>query len=229
MKPDDELAFSAAAAAAALDLVERAHLRDPGDRSHVMYRYEPPAEFVGLLQRVWIPVWSVPPGQEATQRVLQYPVCLIVITPDYARFYGVVSGLSATTLTGTGWAVGLLLAPAAGFLLTGAPISAYTDRFVDATEVLGTASPHLVERVRASMAADPHSPTAHQAAITAYGQALRPYLPVNPEGELINRLVAHVEDNNEVLRVSQVCDAFDLSERALVCVAGDGTHKLFTT
>ena len=46
------------------------------------------------MQRFWIPVWSVRPGEEAEQRVLQYPVCLIVVTAEYARFYGVVPGLS---------------------------------------------------------------------------------------------------------------------------------------
>jgi AraC-like DNA-binding protein len=198
-----------------MDMIERAHLKDPRDGSHVIYRYEPSPGFEGFLQRVWIPVWSVPPGGEAPQRVLQYPVCLIVITGQYSRFYGVVSGLSSTTLTGNGWAVGLMLAPAAGFLLAKAPVAAYTDRFVDVTEVLGPDGPRLVERVRATMAPDPHSVDGHQAAMAAYGDALRPFLPVDREGALVNRLVAYVEEHSEVLRVAQVCDAFDLTERAL--------------
>src|ERR687883_360870 len=45
-----------------LDHVERAHLRTPGDASHVMWRYDAAAEFAGLLERFWIPVWSVFPG-----------------------------------------------------------------------------------------------------------------------------------------------------------------------
>src|SRR3712207_7962999 len=81
-----------------LDAVERAHLRSPGDASHVMYRYDAAPAFAGLLERFWIPVWSVPPGQEAPQHVLQYPVTLLVVSGGYARFYGVVSGLSTTTL-----------------------------------------------------------------------------------------------------------------------------------
>src|SRR4051794_13377125 len=122
---------------APMDVVERAHLREPGDASHVMYRYPADPEFDGLLQRFWIPVWSVPPGTEAPQRVLQYPVSLLVIAEDYARFYGVVSGLSSTTLVGTGWAVGVMCAPAAGALIAGNPMSDYTDRYVDVADVLG--------------------------------------------------------------------------------------------
>lgn len=198
-----------------LDAIERAHLKAPDDRSHVIHRYAPDPELAGLVQRFWIPVWSVRPGEEAEQRVLQYPVCLIVVTAEYARFYGVVPGLSSTTLAGDGWAVGVMLTPAAGHLLTGAPVTEVTDRFVHVREVLGASGDRLAEEVRAAMALDPHAPEAHEAAMAAYGRALRPHLPVDAEGELVNRLVAHVEEHRDVLRVAQVCEAFDLTERAL--------------
>jgi AraC-like DNA-binding protein len=157
----------------------------------------------------------VPPGLEAPQKVLQYPVSLIVISADYARFYGVVSGLSTTTLSGDGWAVGLMCAPSAGFLLSGSPMAAYTDRYVDVTEVLGDAGRVLTEQVRTAMSEDPASPAAHELAMAAYGDALRRHLPVDAEGELVNRVVAFVESRSDVTRVAQVCAEFDLSERAL--------------
>ena len=198
-----------------LDAVERAHLKDPHDASHVLFRYPAAAEFSGLVRRFWIPVWSVPPGREAPQRVLQYPVSLIVVSGEYARFYGVVSGLSTTTLAGEGWAVGVLFEPAAGFLLTGSSMADYTDRSVDVSDVLGPAGDRLVDRVRAGMAGDPSSTEAHAAALAAYGDVLRQFLPVDVEGGLVNRLVDFVETHRDVTRVAQVCAEFDLSERAL--------------
>ncbi|GAB3347706.1 helix-turn-helix domain-containing protein [Modestobacter lapidis] len=200
---------------ARLDSIERAHLKDPRDASHVIHRYEAPAGFGNLLQRFWIPVWSVPPGREAPQKVLQYPVSLIVIAPDYARFYGVVSGLSTTTLSGDGWAVGVMCAPSAGFLLTGAPMAGYTDRHVDVTEVLGDPGRVLTDRVRTAMSPGPGSAAAHGTAMAAYAAALRRFLPVDAEGELVNRVVAFVESRSDVTRVSQVCAEFGLPERAL--------------
>lgn len=202
-------------AARRLDDVERAHLRSPGDASHVMHRYDAPPEFAGLLQRFWIPVWSVPPGREAPQQVLQYPVTLLVVSGDYARFYGVVPGLSTTTLTGDGWAVGVMCAPAAGALVARGSVAPYTDRHVPLAEVLGAEGGRLTARVRAAMAADPTSSAAHGAAMAAFGDALRPLLPVDAEGELVNRVVAFVEGDREVVRVAQVCAEFGLSERAL--------------
>jgi AraC-like DNA-binding protein len=108
-----------------------------------------------------------------------------------------------------------MCAPAAGFLVARAPVATYTDRFVDVSDVLGAAGQRLVDRVRAAMVADPTSPDAHRAAMAAYGAALRPLLPVDPEGELVNRLVAFVESDREITRVAQVCAQFDLSERTL--------------
>jgi AraC-like DNA-binding protein len=198
-----------------LGAIERAHLEERGDTSHVMHRYPAGAELDGLVQRFWIPVWSVPQGQEAPQRVLQHPVCLLVVAHDYARFYGVVPGLSTTRLTGDGWAVGVMLAPAAGYLLARRPVAELTDRHVDLAEVLGQAGTRLVERVRAAMGPDPRCEQAHAAAIAACADVLRPYLPVDAEGELVNRLVAHVEQDSSVLRVAQLCEAFGMSERAL--------------
>ncbi len=210
MKPD-----SRPGSPAPMDRIERAHLKDPHDASHVIHRYEAPAEFAGLLQRFWIPVWSVPPGREAPQKVLQYPNSLVVVAQDYARFYGVTAGLSTTTLTGDGWAVGVALAPAAGYLLTGSPMAGYTDRAVDVAEVLGDAGRGLTDRVRTAMSGDPHAPDAHAAATTAFTDALRPLLPVDAEGALVNRLVDFVESRGDVLRVAQVCEEFGLPERAL--------------
>jgi AraC-like DNA-binding protein len=195
---------------------EPAHLQDPGDASHVMFRYQPSAALRSLVQRFWIPVWSVPRGQESTQKVLQYPVGLIVVTGEYARFYGVASGLSRTTLTGEGWAVGVMCQPSAGALITGSSMARYSDRFVDVAEVLGERGGLLAARVRAAMAPDPLSPVAHRTAMAAFDDALRPLLPVeDPEGELVNRLVAFVETRGDVLRVAQLCTEFGLSPRTL--------------
>ena len=194
------------------DLVERAHLRAPDDRSHTMHRYAPPADLAPLVQRFWVPVWSVPPGAESAQHVLQYPVALLVVTPDYARFYGVVTGLSTTTLAGDGWAVGVMLTPAAGSLVAGGPMDSHTDRHVDMSTVLDGG---VAERVRAAMADDPHAEAAHRAAMAGYADALRPLLPVDAEGELVDRVVALVETRPDLLRVAQLCAETGLDERTL--------------
>ncbi len=112
MKSDSDDDDRASGGADALDTpgpIARAHLRDPSDTSHTMARLPAPEVLAGLVRWCWIPVWSVAPGREVVQEVLRYPVPLIVVTPSYARFYGVEPGLSRTTLAGDGWAFGLTL------------------------------------------------------------------------------------------------------------------------
>lgn len=180
-----------------------AHLRVPGDASHVLRGFAPSPDLTDLVRGSWLPVWSVPPGAEAPQRVLRYPVCLLVVAHDYARFHGVGSGVSTTTLRGDGWAVGVLCSPAAGFTLTGRPMVAFTDRYVDLDEVL----PGLEARVRA--AASP------EGAVAAYEETLRAFLPVSDEGREVNRLVELVETSPDLLRVDDLCERVGLSGRSL--------------
>lgn len=199
----------------ALDDVERAHLRDPADRTFTIDRYPVAPDLAALARRFWIPVWDVPPGRESPQRVLQYPVCLLIVTDDYARFYGVVSGLSTTTLEGRGWGVGVMFQPAAGHLLTGRPVRELTDRFVDVAEVAGLDAGMLVDGIRSAMRPAPSDSARHALAREVVEQQLRRHLPVDEEGELVNAIVEHVETSPDLLRVDALCDRFDISERRL--------------
>lgn len=206
MKPDSSPALSA---------LERAHLKVPGDDSHVMYRYAAPEALAALVRWYWFPVWSVPTGQRSVQRVLQYPGCLLVVTADYARFYGVTTGLSETVLEGDGWAAGVLCTPAAGSLLVGGSMAGFTDRHVDVTTVLGAAGAELADRVRGAMQPEPSAVRGHQGAMAAFGDVLAPRLPLDAESELVNRIVALVEERPDLVRAAQLGAESGLSERAL--------------
>ncbi|MEE4025934.1 helix-turn-helix domain-containing protein [Gordonia sp. PKS22-38] len=198
-----------------LDDVERAHLVDPADTSFAIGRWAPTPDLTDLIRRFWVPVWSVPAGAEAPQRVLQYPVCLVVVTADYARFYGVVTGLSETILTGRGWAIGTMLAPAAGGLITGGPVADWTDRFGTLPEVAGTAGAVLTEHIRAVMSADPLDESNQRAATDLVETWMRGYLPVDDDGRLVNGIVEFVESDPSVTSVTQICDRFHVTERTL--------------
>jgi AraC-like DNA-binding protein len=209
------MATSRETPARALDDVERAHLRDPSDRTFTIVRYPVAADLEPLARRFWVPVWDVPPGQEAPQQVLQYPVCLVVVTDTYARCYGVVSGLSSTTLEGRGWGVGVMFQPAAGWLLTGRPVRELTDRFVDVAEVSGLDERTVVDGIREAMRPDPSDPARHALAREVIEGELRRHLPIDDEGRLVNAIVEHVEGLPELLRVDELCERFEISERRL--------------
>lgn len=198
-----------------IDDIERAHLVDPADTSFAIGRWAPTPDVADLIRRFWVPIWSVPPGAEAPQRVLQYPVCLVVVTAEYSRFYGVTTGLSETVLSGDGWAIGTMLAPAAGGLITGGSVVQWTDRFGDLSEVGGSAAVTLTRDVRAVMAPDPHDPGRQHDATDLAEAWIRGFAPVDDDGLLINAIVDYVEGDSSVTSVTQICDRFHVTERSL--------------
>jgi len=71
-----------------IDPVERAHLRDAAGYSPPIYRFAPTPALADVVRRFWLPVWSLPNGVRTQQRVLQYPVYLVVVADTYANLVG---------------------------------------------------------------------------------------------------------------------------------------------
>lgn len=207
MKPDNS-------GSTRLDDVERAHLVDPADASYRIGRWGPSPDLDEMMRRFWVPVWSVPPGAEAPQRVLQYPVCLLVISNTYARFYGVVTGLSETVLTGDGWAVGVMFTPGAGGLLVD-DVAQWTDRFDELSVVFGESGEGLARSVRAVMERAPEDEDTQRVATDIVEDWLRGYLPMDDDGRLVNAIVEWVENDSTVVAVAQICERFHVTERSL--------------
>lgn len=198
-----------------IDPIEYAHLRDHVGYTPPIHRFVPRPELADLVRRYWMPVWSLPPGQVSVQRVLQYPVCLIVVSDSYARFIGVRTGLSTHELAGSGWALGTLLQPAAGSAVLGGPVTEVTDGALDLDAVPGLDGRVLTDRIRAAVRDAPDDPDHQQAGVDVLEDSLSGLLPVDEEGLLVNAVVEYVEGDPEVRRVAQVCAKFDLGERTL--------------
>lgn len=197
------------------DPIDRAHLTGVSRPSPPIHRYAPSAHLTDLVDRYWIPVWSL--TEPSTQSTLQHPVCLVVVSDTYARLYGVARGRSSVTLEGEGWAVGTMLTPAAGRLVLGRSVAELTDTWIELADVLPDRRPDdgLVAGVRAAMAGDPRDPGAHLAAIARVEAWLETHLPVDEPGLLVNRLVGWLRDHPEVSRVDEVARELGLTERSL--------------
>ena len=65
------------------------------------------------------------------------------------------------------------------------------------------------------MGAEPESDGAQSLARSLVEDALRPLLPVDDEGLLVNAIVEDVETSPELLRVDDLCARFGVSERTL--------------
>ncbi len=160
----------------------------------------------------WVPVWST--DRPLVQRVLQHPSPLLVVANSYARFYGVVKGMSTVVLEGQGWAFGVMLRPAAGLLL-GRPMTEITDGYVDLTELASIDGHALTELVRTVMQRAPHHPRNHDQARAAVEHALRPFLPLDLDGHRVNAAVDAVHADPAPARVADLADHVGLTERSL--------------
>jgi len=198
-----------------IDPTERAHLRDAEGYSPPIHRFAPTPRLAGLVRRYWMPVWSLPEGTRSVQRVLQYPVCLLVVSDSYALLVGPSSGLSTQELAGSGWALGTMLQPAAGSLAWGGSVDFLTDRAVPLVDAPGLDGAGMVAAIREAVGGSPSDPARQERAVAAAEAALSPLLPVDEEGLLLNAVVEYVEGDSGVQRVGQVCEKFAITERTL--------------
>ena len=213
VSPAPEPDYCAGMVPRASDDIERAHLRDPADRTFAIARRLPPASLRPWLRRYWIPVWDVPEGERAEQRVLQYPVCLAITTPAYSRFVGPNPGLSRTVLEGRAWGFGVMFAPAAGAVLHGGEMRELTGRHRDLEDVAMLAG--LTAPLRRLMEEGPAEDEVHAACCALVEERIARLCPPGEEYLLVNTLVEEVENDPTLCEVGELGGRVGLGERAL--------------
>ena len=201
--------------ARAVDPVDRAHLTGVTPPSPPIHRYAAGAHLADLVDRYWIPVWSL--AEPSTQSTLQHPVCLVVVSNTYARFYGVARGRSSVTLEGDGWAVGTMLHPG-GRAAPAGPVGRRRSPTAGSSSTRCCRPAHAdgwsTGSARRWRPTPPTRPPT-RAAIAAVERRLATHLPVDEQGLLINELVAWLRDHPEVTRVAELAAHVGLTERSL--------------
>ncbi|NKF31923.1 AraC family transcriptional regulator, partial [Pseudomonas sp. BGM005] len=85
------------------------------------HRLAPAANVRDLVVWFWIPEWDIEPGRSSRQEIAGYPALNLVVEQGAVTLSGATTRASHRDLSGTGWAVGALLRPAAVAALTGDP------------------------------------------------------------------------------------------------------------
>ena len=169
----------------------------------------------GLADRarwIWIPEWDLAAGRTSRQELLPFPALNLVVEPDGVRLYGPATRRAFRDLTGRGWAVGLLLRPAAvPFLCADPGALKDTDAALDL--------PELRNPVTCAMAAGEINDDggAHRtAAAAAASEWLAVAVPApTPEGLLANRFEELIESDVSLTRVDQAAALLSVSVRTL--------------
>lgn len=110
------------------------------------HRLPPETNARELAAWFWIPEWDIEPGRSSRQEIVGYPALNLVVEQGVVTLSGPTTRATHRDLSGTGWAVGALLRPAAVAALTGDPSALVDDEaIVEASD--------LVDAVDAAMRA----------------------------------------------------------------------------
>jgi len=183
----------------------KGHL-NPGSPGVELERFDVGPGLAALVRHVWIARWQLPPGEVNRQRVLTYPTFNLVITDDRkAALYGPDPKLQVRALSGEGWAVGVLLRPAAGLLLS--PIA--PAKLVGGSRPVNDAPIEAVARAMSQP-----SPVGRLGAIIALwlGPIAR---HVDEGGRDVNRVCRLAEEDATIVRVADLARQAGLSPRSL--------------
>lgn len=173
------------------------------------HRLPPPEAVAGWVRWFWIPEWSIAPGRTSRQELIAFPASNLVVEPELVGLSGPTTRLSHRDITGTGWAVGALLRPAA--------VPSFLDRPAELRDAYRTVEePELHAAVAAVMTSDADPEARRERAVAAYTAWLLERLPApDAEGLLANAMADLVDADPTVVRVEDAATALGVSVRTL--------------
>ncbi|MCQ1954085.1 helix-turn-helix domain-containing protein [Arthrobacter sp. zg-Y238] len=193
-------------------------------RLPAFHRLPPPDALRDRLRWVWIPEWDLAPGKVSRQEVLPFPALNLVVQPEGVSLSGPATRRSFRDLAGQGWAVGMLLRPAAVPVFTDDPGS-----LRDAE--IPFHAPDLHAAVTAAMSCGTGGEgnsddddgarrqewlTGHRRAASIAAEWLEARVPVpTAEAEAANRLEDLISSDRELIRVDQAAQQLGVSVRSL--------------
>lgn len=172
-------------------------------------RLPAPAAVADLVRWFWIPEWRIAPGRSSRQHLIAFPASNLVVEAESVFLSGPTTGRSHRDLTGTGWAVGALLRPAAVRRFTEDP-SAVRDTYrrLDL--------PALHAPVHEAMTAPGDRPERHGRAVDAFTAWLTTAVPApDREALLANEMADVIGTDPEVRTVEDAAARLCVSVRSL--------------
>ncbi|MDZ5647174.1 helix-turn-helix transcriptional regulator [Nitrospirillum sp. BR 11828] len=169
-------------------------------------------DLAAVVEHYWVVAWDLTGQPPYVQRTLPYPAVNLVFERGRSAVYGPMHGIFAYELRDAGRVLGIRFRPAGFRALVDAPLSTLVDRVLPLEAVLGHLTPATAAAAEAAVLA-----AADDAGMVAVAETLlRQGLRAAPaQVEEVNRLVALIEADREILRVDDLVARSGLGVRAL--------------
>ncbi|WP_041291937.1 AraC family transcriptional regulator [Kineococcus radiotolerans] len=174
-------------------------------------RVPAPPEVGELVRWFWVPQWDVAAGRTSRQHLVAFPACNLVVESGdggFVGFAGPTTRRSHRDLTGTGWAVGAQLRPAAVPVFTDGP-AALRDRYVRLE------LPGLLGAVLAAAAAGPADALPQRTAAAFAGWLAAHVGEPSAEARTANAMAEVIDTDPAVVRLEDVALRLAVSTRTL--------------
>lgn len=193
---------------------DRGHL-DPEsfNRNIRFYTYAPPEDLTHVLEHFWAIEWDKD-GIYHSEQVMHRPYTDIFISQDEMGIQGTFRGVRTYKASGKGRIIGARFLPGAFHLFWKGPMIGLQDEFADIREVF----PGMTRQF-----ADHLLTLNNETAVKELAGIIRTQLPSASDTNvtLIQRIIAAIEQDAELLTVAAVAKKFGRSERTLQLVFQD--------
>jgi AraC-like DNA-binding protein len=184
----------------------------PGERE--LRWFEPSAMLATFIQRIWSAQWKIASGEYRSQPVLPHPSANLVVANGDVTMIGVITKAAVQRLEGHGYACGAKLQPGALRAFGVEKPWLLRDSLVAAADLFGGAQLVLTS----------HEPDDMASEIESYLAAQRP--SHDATSRKAREIVDMLENDRDILSVSQLAGLLDLSERSIqdICHRALGVH-----
>lgn len=179
-----------------------------GEKKFLLSRVPPSADLSFFVQRYWAVRWDLRGQPPYRQEVISHPCVNLVFEKGNTRIYGIKKERSSQLLQDQGKVFGIKFKPGAFYPFYQSSISELTGTSISFQELFGEASEPLENAI---LTLDDEGEMVQLAE-----NFLRKRLPErDKQVELISRIVEHIMNNREIIKVDDVVDRFNINKRRL--------------
>jgi AraC-like DNA-binding protein len=182
-----------------------------GEKNFHLSLRQPSSDISFFIDHYWIIHWDLRGQEPYVSENLSHPCVHLVFEKGQTAIFGIVTGKFTRRIEGLGGVFGIKFKPGAFYPFVKTPVSKFTDRTLNVSDVFGLDATEITELEEAVLSAQTEDAQVELAELF-----LRQRLPAQDENvALINQIVEFIIAFREVTLVDDVVSSFHIGKRTL--------------